>query len=47
MRRKVKNIPVGRIATLSEVAEVVAFLACDAASYITGQIIKVNGGRYF
>jgi len=42
-----KNISVGRIATLSEVAEVVAFLACDAASYITGQIIKVNGGRYF
>ena len=44
---KMKNIPVGRIATLSEVAEVAAFLACDAASYISGQIIKVNGGVSF
>jgi len=47
VRRKVKNIPIGRIATLSEVAEVVAFLACDAASYITAQTINVNGGLYF
>ncbi len=44
---KVKNIPVGRIAKVSEISEVVAFLASDAASYITGQTINVNGGMYF
>lgn len=46
-KEKVKNIPVGRIATVPEVSEVVAFLASDAASYITGQTINVNGGMYF
>ncbi|MFQ5674448.1 MAG: 3-oxoacyl-ACP reductase family protein [bacterium] len=44
---KVKNIPVGRIARVDEVAEVVVFLASDAASYVTGQTINVNGGMYF
>lgn len=44
---KVRNIPVGRIATVEEVARVVVFLASDAASYITGQTINVNGGMYF
>lgn len=46
-KEKVKDVPAGRIATLSEVAEVVAFLASDEASYITGQTINVNGGMYF
>jgi acetoacetyl-CoA reductase/3-oxoacyl-[acyl-carrier protein] reductase len=46
-RQKVKNIPVGRIATPEEVARVVAFLASDDASYITGQTINANGGMYF
>lgn len=37
--------PVGRAGRPEEVAEVVAFLAAEAAGYITGQIIHVNGGR--
>jgi len=46
-REKVRTIPIGRIATVEEVAQVVVFLASDAASYITGQTISVNGGMYF
>lgn len=39
-------IPAGRWGTAEEVAEVVAFLACPLAGYITGQVINVNGGMY-
>ena len=46
-KEKVKNIPMGRIATLEEMAGVAVFLASDASSYITGQTINVNGGMYF
>lgn len=46
-KEKLKNIPIGRIATLEEIAEVVVFLACEKANYITGQTINVNGGMYF
>jgi acetoacetyl-CoA reductase/3-oxoacyl-[acyl-carrier protein] reductase len=38
------QIPVGRLGTPEEIARVVAFLAADASSYITGQIWAVNGG---
>lgn len=39
-------IPLNRFGTPEEVAEVVSFLASDKASYITGQVISVNGGLY-
>ena len=39
-------IPAGRFGTAEEVAEVVGFLASDKASYVTGEVISVNGGIY-
>jgi 3-oxoacyl-[acyl-carrier protein] reductase len=41
-----KNIPLGRFGEPQEVASAVAFLLSDHASYITGEILKVNGGLY-
>jgi 3-oxoacyl-[acyl-carrier protein] reductase len=40
----VKQIPLGRVGTSEDVANAVAFLASDEASYITGHVLSVNGG---
>ena len=39
-----KQIPLGRMGTAADIASAVVFLASDEASYITGQVLSVNGG---
>lgn len=45
MRNFVATIPLGRVGTSQECANVIAFLASDAAGYIVGETIEVNGGQ--
>ena len=45
--RTLRNlIPVGRMGTPEEVADAIAFLAGDAAGFITGEVLDVNGGSW-
>jgi NAD(P)-dependent dehydrogenase (short-subunit alcohol dehydrogenase family) len=45
LERVLTRTPLGRIGDPLEVGQVAAFLASDAASYITGQVLYVDGGR--
>ena len=40
-----KSVPLGRIAEPEDIADVVLFLASDAARYICGALVEVNGGK--
>lgn len=46
-QQKVRNIPAQRLGTPEEVGAAVVFLASDAAGYVTGQTLNLNGGMYF
>jgi 3-oxoacyl-[acyl-carrier protein] reductase len=39
-----KNIPIGRLVSPEDISKLVSFLASDESSYITGQVLHVNGG---
>jgi 3-oxoacyl-[acyl-carrier protein] reductase len=41
-----EQIPLARLGSAEDVANAVAFLASDLASYVTGEVVRVNGGMY-
>ena len=45
LKRMEERIPLGRVARAEEVAAVALFLASDQASYVTGAVIPMDGGR--
>jgi 3-oxoacyl-[acyl-carrier protein] reductase len=45
MRGFVANVPLGRVGSSAECATVIAFLASNAASYVVGETVEVNGGQ--
>jgi len=46
IEKYIKIIPIGRVGEPEEVAHLVSFLASEKSSYITGEVINVNGGLY-
>jgi 3-oxoacyl-[acyl-carrier protein] reductase len=41
-----KAVPMGRVATARDIAAAVVYLASEEAAYVTGQVLRVNGGMY-
>jgi NAD(P)-dependent dehydrogenase (short-subunit alcohol dehydrogenase family) len=44
LKKWIEGIPLGRAGTPEDIAALCVFLASDAASYITAQVIRVDGG---
>ena len=47
LKKAGERLPLGRLGTIKDVGKAVVFLASDDASYITGSILKVDGGWWF
>jgi 3-oxoacyl-[acyl-carrier protein] reductase len=45
-QKMMEGIPLARLGTAEDVARAVCFLASDQAAYVTGEVLKVNGGMY-
>jgi 3-oxoacyl-[acyl-carrier protein] reductase len=41
-----RQVPLGRMATPDDIADMAVFLASEASRHITGQTLHVNGGQY-
>ena len=42
----IKTAPAGRLGTPEDIAHAVLFFASEEAAYVTGQVLRVNGGMY-
>jgi 3-oxoacyl-[acyl-carrier protein] reductase len=43
-RRRIARTPLGRLGTVEDIAKAICFLATDQASFVTGQVLAVDGG---